>query len=388
MKISKKDALTWFRFFAELPGDEPLGCRQREIALAVFSQIETAVEARRKNLLQAIPGLKAIVPGTENVSRWTPDIPACTLFVGPENRFPGGCRSCLLGTGLSAVRKTNRCNLACRFCYDYGLLDSIEPIGEDLWEIGGNRYREEDLPLLFALQKKPTGIAYVYLEPFMEIEKYYGIIRRFHQAGIHQHMYTNGVKANEENLQALGEAGLDELRFNLGASGTSDRVIEAMAIAKKYIPRVGIETPMTREYYQSLNEKKDRILAAGIDFMNCAELHLNDNNLENYAGEPMYFCRMGYLSPVMSRDLTLQVMKMAAEEAWPVVVHDCSNKTKIARDLNLAAREGGWFGRSDYGREVENIPWAAFLPTLEDETLVFAQEEELPPGYRPGEIVL
>ena len=388
MKISKKDALTWFRFFAELPGDEPLGCRQREIALAVFSQIETAVEARRKNLLQAIPGLKAIVPGTENVSRWTPDIPACTLFVGPENRFPGGCRSCLLGTGLSAVRKTNRCNLACRFCYDYGLLDSIEPIGEDLWEIGGNRYREEDLPLLFALQKKPTGIAYVYLEPFMEIEKYYGIIRRFHQAGIHQHMYTNGVKANEENLRALGEAGLDELRFNLGASGTSDRVIEAMAIAKKYIPRVGIETPMTREYYQSLNEKKDRILAAGIDFMNCAELHLNDNNLENYAGEPMYFCRMGYLSPVMSRDLTLQVMKMAAEEAWPVAVHDCSNKTKIARDLNLAAREGGWFGRSDYGREVENIPWAAFLPTLEDETLVFAQEEELPPGYRPGEIVL
>ena len=388
MKISKKDALTWFRFFAELPGDEPLGCRQREIALAVFSQIETAVEARRKNLLQAIPGLKAIVPGTENVSRWTPDIPACTLFVGPENRFPGGCRSCLLGTGLSAVRKTNRCNLACRFCYDYGLLDSIEPIGEDLWEIGGNRYREEDLPLLFALQKKPTGIAYVYLEPFMEIEKYYGIIRRFHQAGIHQHMYTNGVKANEENLRALGEAGLDELRFNLGASGTSDRVIEAMAIAKKYIPRVGIETPMTREYYQSLNEKKDRILAAGIDFMNCAELHLNDNNLENYAGEPMYFCRMGYLSPVISRDLTLQVMKMAAEEAWPVVVHDCSNKTKIARDLNLAAREGGWFGRSDYGREVENIPWAAFLPTLEDETLVFAQEEELPPGYRPGEIVL
>ncbi len=388
MKISKKDALTWFRFFAELPGDEPIGCRQREIALAVFSQIETAVEARRKNLLQAIPGLKAIVPGTENVSRWTPDIPACTLFVGPENRFPGGCRSCLLGTGLSAVRKTNRCNLACRFCYDYGLLDSIEPIGEDLWEIGGNRYREEDLPLLFALQKKPTGIAYVYLEPFMEIEKYYGIIRRFHQAGIHQHMYTNGVKANEENLRALGEAGLDELRFNLGASGTSDRVIEAMAIAKKYIPRVGIETPMTREYYQSLNEKKDRILAAGIDFMNCAELHLNDNNLENYAGEPMYFCRMGYLSPVMSRDLTLQVMKMAAEEAWPVVVHDCSNKTKIARDLNLAAREGGWFGRSDYGREVENIPWAAFLPTLEDETLVFAQEEELPPGYRPGEIVL
>jgi len=388
MKIAKKDALTWFRFFAELPGDEPLGCRQQEIALSVFSQIETAVEKRRRDALLSIPGLKAIVPGTEYAFPWSPDTPACTLFVGPEVRFPGGCRSCLLGTGLSAVRKTNRCNAACPFCYDYGLLDQIEPIGEDLWEIGGGRYREEDLPLLFALQKKPTGVSYVYLEPFMEIEKYYGIIRRFHHAGIHQHMYTNGLNANEENLCALGEAGLDELRFNLGASFASDKVIEAMAVAKKYIPRVGIETPMTREFYQSLMEKKDRILATGIDFMNCAELHLNDNNLSNYAHEPLYFCRMGYLSPIISRDLTLQVMKTAAEEGWPIVVHDCSNKTKFARDLNLAAREGGWFGKSEYGCELESIPYAAFLPALEDETLVFAEEEELPPGYRPGEIVL
>ena len=167
MKISKKDALTWFRFFAELPGDEPLGCRQQEIALAVFSQIETAVEARREKELLAIPGLKAVVPGTDVTYPWSPDTPACTVFVGPDVLFPDGCRSCLLGTGLSAVRKTNRCNLACPFCYDYGQTDNIEPIGEGLWEIGGGRYREEDLPLLFALQKKPTGVAYVYLEPFM-----------------------------------------------------------------------------------------------------------------------------------------------------------------------------------------------------------------------------
>ena len=388
MKISKKDALTWFRFFAELPEEEPLGCRQQEIALAVFSQIETAVEARRKKVLLSIPGLQAIVPGAEHALPWSPDTPSCTLFTGPEVRFPGGCRSCLQGTGLSAIRKTNKCNLACPFCYDYGLLDSIEPIGEGLWEIGGGRYREEDLSLVLALQKKPTGVAYVYLEPFMEIEKYYGIIRRFRQADVHQHMYTNGTLATEENLRALGEAGLDELRFNLGASGTSDRVIEAMAIAKKYIPRVGIETPMTREFFKALNAKKEKILATGIDFMNCAELHLNENNLANYAGESLYFCRMGYLSPVFSRDLTLQVMKTAAEEDWSIVVHDCSDKTKIARDLNLAAREGGWFGRSDYGREIESIPYEAFLPVLEDETLPFAEEEELPPGYRPGEIVL
>ena len=376
MKISKQDALRWFTFFAALPEDQPLGCRQQEIALAVFSQIELAAEARFERLKADIPGLKGLGPGPS------------TLYVGPEEHFPGGCRSCLLGTGLSAVRKTNRCNARCPFCYDYGVLDAIPPIGEGLWEIGGGKYREEDLPLLFTLQGKPTGIAYVYLEPFMEIEKYYGIIRRFRQAGVHQHMYTNGVNATEENLRALGEAGLDEIRFNLGASDVSDRVIDAMRTARKYIPQVGIETPMTREFEARFHEKKDRILAAGPDFINCAELHLNENNLPNYLGENLYFYRMGYLSPVFSREITLRLMKEASEEGWPLVVHDCSNRTKFARDLNQAKKEGGWFGRTSYGCELPGYPWEAFLPVLEDPDFPFLEEEELPRGYRPGEIVL
>ena len=122
MKISKRDALLWFRFFAALPEDQPLGIRQQEIALAVFPQIEAAAEARFQGLQADIPGLKKLGSGPS------------TFFVGPEERFPGGCRSCLLGTGLSAVRKTNRCDAACPFCYDYGVLDTIPPIGEGLWE--------------------------------------------------------------------------------------------------------------------------------------------------------------------------------------------------------------------------------------------------------------
>jgi len=282
MKISKKDALTWFEFFASLPEDEELMTQQQEIALSVFSQIEDAVDARNEALLREIPGLKTLADRT--------------YYVGPDGRFPKGCRSCLLGTGLSAVRKTNRCNIQCRFCYNYGELDAIPPIGEGLWEIGGTKFRERDMDLLLSTSRKPTGIAYVYLEPFMEIEKYYGIIAKFREAGIHQHLYTNGLLANEENLKALGEAGLDELRFNLGASNCADRVIEDIAIARQYIPQVGVETPMTPEFWESFSAKKERILATGLDFINCAELHLNPNNVYNYAGEPLYITRMGYVS--------------------------------------------------------------------------------------------
>ena len=374
MKISKQDALVWFRFFAELPEDEELTPNQQEIVYATMAQIEAAVEKRREALKAQIPGLKSLE--------------GRTLYVGEDSRFPKGCRSCLTGTGLSAIRKTNKCNINCRFCYNYGELDCQPPIGEGMWEIGGTKFREEDIDLLLSIQKKPTGVSYVYLEPFMEIEKYYGIISKFHAAGVHQHMYTNGTLCTEENLKALGEHGLNELRFNLGATNCADRVIESIGIAKKYIKKVGIETPMTPEFFQTFLQKKEKILATGLDFINCAELHLNGNNIGNYAGENMYMSRHGYVSPIWSHHLTLQFMRIAAEENWPIVVHDCCNRTKFARDLNLRAKEGGWFGASAYHTEFDGIPYAAFLPTLEDPDFAFVEEEELPKGYRPGDIVL
>ncbi len=373
MKIPKRDALTWFTFFAELPEGEELMPYQQEIVFAVLSQIEEAVERQNKLLMAQIPGLRSLEDRT--------------YYIGDPAKFPRGCRSCLLGDGLSAVRKTNRCNIECPFCYNYGELDCQPPIGEGMWEIGGSKLRTEDIQLALTVQKKPTGVAYVYLEPFMEIEKYYDVIRIFHAAGVHQHLYTNGLPANESNLRALGEAGLDELRFNLGASDCADRVIRNIALAKRFIPRVGIETPMTPAFFERFFEKKDAILATGLDFINCAELHLNPNNIGNYLGEPMYCHRHGYISPVWSRALTLKFMQIAAEEGWGIVVHDCCNHTKFARDLNLRAKEGACFGASSYGSEFENLPYEAFLPTLRDENFHFLTEEELPRGYRPGEVM-
>ena len=373
MKISKKDALLWFEFFSMLPEDEELMVKQQEIVYATFAQIEAAVEYRNNMLMSEIKGLKTL----ENR----------TYFVGDESKFSKGCRSCLLGTGLCAIRKTNKCNLRCKFCYDYGEIDNMPPVGEGMWEIGGTKFYEKDIDLLLSVYPKPTGVSYVYLEPFMEIEEYYPVIRKFSKANIHQHLYTNGLLATEESLKALGEAGLDEIRFNLAASNCSDKVIENIAIAKKYIKSVGIESPMTPEFFTSFLNKKQAILEAKPDFINCAELHLNENNIGNYYGENMYISRHGYISPIWSRELTLKLMKIADEENWDLVVHDCSNYTKFTRGLNLGSKEGKWFGSSNYGCEFSRIPYEVFLPILRDDSFKFLSEEELPDGYKPGEMI-
>ena len=121
MKISKKDALMWFEFFSSIPEDEELMTKHYEIIYSAFAQIESAVDAENEKLISEIKGLKSLS--------------GRTLYVGPDSNFSNGCRSCLMGTGLTAIRKTNKCNIECKFCYNYGEMDDIMPIGEGMWDI-------------------------------------------------------------------------------------------------------------------------------------------------------------------------------------------------------------------------------------------------------------
>ena len=240
MKISKKDARMWMAFFASLPEDEPLLPRQQEIALAAVAQIEAAADARAEALRREIPGLKSLEGRTD--------------YVGPEAKFPPGCRSCLLGAGLSAVRKTNRCDARCRFCYDYGALDRVAPIGEGYWEIGGARFREEDVDLLLSILRRADRRL---LRLPRAVHGNRGVLRRDRAVPRRghppAHVHQRHPRHRGKPARAGRGPGLDELRFNLGATGLfADRVIANMALAKKYLPRVGVETPMTPEFFDDL----------------------------------------------------------------------------------------------------------------------------------------
>ena len=48
MKISKKDALSWFEFLSQLPAGEQLLVKQQEIVYATFAQIEAVVIKKKR----------------------------------------------------------------------------------------------------------------------------------------------------------------------------------------------------------------------------------------------------------------------------------------------------------------------------------------------------
>lgn len=368
MNISKKEALQWFEYLADIPSNvEEVFDIYQPIIQSTKRQIERSYLAEIAAIQEKIEGLKSMR--------------GRTFYLGEDTKFPPGCISCLFGDGLGGIRKTHTCNLTCEFCYYHDNLDNTEPVPEDMWDIGEKLYETEDIDLLLSIQKKPSGVAYVYLEPFMEIVKYYPVVKKFSDAGVHQHMYTNGTLCTEENLKALAEAGLDEIRFNLNASGTSDEVIENMKIARKYFKWVGIETPMTPEFYDDFMAKKDEILGIGLDYMNCAELHLGTDNLSNYSGEKFYTYRDGYMSPLWSRKVTLKFMETASKEKWDLLIHDCSNHTKYAREINKLKNSGG-FGDHTYVSEFDRPLIAQFLPILKDENFKFLNETPLPAKWK------
>lgn len=353
MRVSREEALQSLQSLIsnDVEQDKYNDCMS--IVRYALSHIEENIDAKINNMIQKIPRINQLSNRT--------------YYVGKLSKFPKGCISCLCGDGLNSIRKTNKCNLNCKFCYYYGHNEEQPEIPDGMWQIGGKNFAEKDIEKLIRIQGRPTGVCYAYLEPFLEIEKYYNVINIFNQNKIYQHLYTNGVRVTENALRRLGNAGLNELRFNLGATNCDPAIIEKIYLAKKYIPSVGIETPMTPDFFNAFLRNKKYILATGLDFINCAELHLNPNNIDNYSGEKLYMCRNGYISPVWSRQITMEMMKTASNEEWDFVVHDCSNMTKYCRELNYGKRMKLWFGANYYDSEFDNIPYKAFLPILSDD---------------------
>ena len=61
MKISKRDALSWFEFLlSQLPEGEEIMPHQYEIIYATYAQIEAAIDKRDSELMAQIPGLKSL----------------------------------------------------------------------------------------------------------------------------------------------------------------------------------------------------------------------------------------------------------------------------------------------------------------------------------------
>jgi pyruvate formate-lyase activating enzyme-like uncharacterized protein len=295
--------------------------------------------ARLKEIYEAVrrlpaadSNLDALRPTWEaHVARARQQIPDIHVEGEGEVVYLGGlspgCRACKAGA-WDCIFTTMRCNLDCAFCYsphaiarDYA--GSV--FGATPEQIAENHARTHI-----------TGVSFSGGEPFVDPPRLFDWVAWFTDRCPDRYywVYTNGLLADEENLRRLGELGVDEVRFNLAATGYDHPVVvENLAAAAGFIPHVTVEIPAIPEHAPRLLSRLADWCALGVRFLNLHELMYEPGT--NSAAMPgarrAIVTADGHRSAINpeSRALTLAVMKKVADESLPLAVNDCSLQSKI-----------------------------------------------------------
>jgi uncharacterized protein len=181
-----------------------------------------------------------------------------------------GCNLC--GKGLwSCLFITNKCNAKCFYCPSSQLKDET-PATQSLTFETAESYAGYLNHFGF------KGVSFSGGEPLLFFDRtlhYLKTIRKLCAPDLYIWMYTNGILASEEKFRLLAEAGLDEIRFDIGATGYS---LDKVKMAKGIIPYITIEIPAVPGKREKLKQLLPEMIAAGVTNLNLHQLRLTKHN--------------------------------------------------------------------------------------------------------------
>lgn len=186
------------------------------------------------------------------------------------NHISKGCLIC--GSGQwSCLFITGLCNANCFYCP--AAQNSDEPPQSQ-----GLTFETPEAYASYINHFKFTGVSFSGGEPLLAFDKvlnYLKSVRKMCNPEIYTWMYTNGILGSEKRFEALGGAGLNEVRFDIGAT---DYTIDAVAKVKNSIPVVTIEIPAVPEKVELLKALLPKMEAMGVQNLNLHQLRLTHYN--------------------------------------------------------------------------------------------------------------
>lgn len=238
-----------------------------------------------------------------------------------------GCQACKAGR-WDCLFLTQRCNLSCSFCCSPSLRKERVPLsafGRDVEEIIAN----------YGLVQ-PQGISFSGGEVFLEFDRLLQMARVFRTAfpAAYLWVYTNGSLVTAEQLAGLGRLGIDEIRFNLAATGyTNAGILQVVGQACRSIPNVAVEIPAIPDDSEKLLAAVETWSRLGVRFLNLHELMYEPGSLSARLPGPRISLHTpdGHFTEIdpRSRELTMRVMQIVHEHGLPLAVNDCSMQNKL-----------------------------------------------------------
>ena len=283
-------------------------------------------------------------------------------------RLSPGCRSCADG-GWSCLFINGRCNASCFYC----------PASQD--ETDGPQSNgipfttPEDYAEYVALFGF-TGVSISGGEPLLTLDRtlaYLAAVRRRCGDAVHLWMYTNGTLLTREIVGRLHDAGLDEIRFDIGATNYD---LTRLRLAVGVIPTVTVEIPAVPEEEVLMRAKLVEMAAAGVRHLNLHQMRLTPHNFRHLAGRDYTFMH-GEKVTVLESELTaLRLVRYSLEQGIDLPVNYCSYPYKRRFQHAAARRRGVRFIMSGD----ESITEAGYVRAVGDGSVRYFEAVTLPAG--------
>jgi uncharacterized protein len=231
-------------------------------------------------------------------------------------KISNGCQLC--GQGLwSCLFITNKCNASCFYCPSAQLNDEI-PATQSLNFETAESYADYINHFGF------MGVSFSGGEPLLFFERtlhYLKTIRKMCSPDIYVWMYTNGILATEEKFRLLAEAGLNEVRFDIGATGYR---LDKVKLAKGIIPNITIEIPAVPEKRAKLKQLLHEMAEAGVTNLNLHQLRLTKHNAPKLLKHPYTYIPAEQPVVLESELAALELLEYAQKQELPTGINYCS----------------------------------------------------------------
>ena len=161
-------------------------------------------------------------------------------------------------------------------------------------------------------------------EPLISFDKSLAFVQAVKAAfgdQVYVWLYTNGILLTPEKVEALKTAGLDEMRFDIGAT---DYKTDKIRLAVGQIPVVTVEIPAVPQEEELLKGKLRELDALGVNHVNFHQMRLTPHNFSQLI-EFDYIYAHGEKVTVLDSELTaLRLIQFALDEGLKLPINYCS----------------------------------------------------------------
>ncbi|MBN2891739.1 MAG: radical SAM protein [Bacteroidales bacterium] len=241
------------------------------------------------------------------------------LFKGTKpyyNHISEGCKICGEGT-WSCLFITGKCNGKCFYCPTEQKNDEI-PTSQGLTFPTAKSYAE------YVNYFKFKGVSFSGGEPLLFPERvieYLSEIRKQASTDIYTWIYTNGILANNDVFNKLAETNLNEVRFDIGATGYN---LDKIKFAKGKIKNLSIEIPAIPEEKEKLMKLLPEIIKAGVTNLNLHQLRLTEFNAPQLSKRNYTYIQAERPIVLESEIAALEIINFAKEQNLEIGINYCS----------------------------------------------------------------